>query len=115
MLTWSLGWTGSFEPMVPPRISIARLAMTSLAFMFDCVPEPVCHTTSGKWSSSLPEATSEAASITASAIPPSSLPRSRLASAQARLITPSAWTMAAGWRSQPMGKFIRLRWVWAPQ
>ena len=83
--------------------------------MLDCVPEPVCQTTSGKWSSSRPSATSEAAWITAPAIRASSRPASRLASAQARLITPSAWTIAAGWRSQPMGKFRRLRWVWAPQ
>ena len=33
-LTSSFGWTGFFEPSSPPRISIARLAMTSLAFMF---------------------------------------------------------------------------------
>ena len=33
---------------------MARLAITSLAFMLLCVPEPVCQTTSGKWSSSLP-------------------------------------------------------------
>ena len=32
----------------PPSISIARLAITSLAFMLDWVPEPVCQTTSGK-------------------------------------------------------------------
>ena len=78
MFTWSFGCTGSFEPMVPPRISIARLAMTSLAFMFDWVPEPVCHTTSGKWPSSAPEATSDAASTIASASLGSSFPRSRL-------------------------------------
>ena len=41
-----------------PASSLPRLAMTSLAFMFDCVPEPVCQTTSGKWSFSLPDATS---------------------------------------------------------
>ncbi len=40
MLTWSLGWTGSLLPSTPPASSMARLAMTSLAFMFDCVPEP---------------------------------------------------------------------------
>jgi len=34
------------------------LAITSLRFMLVCVPEPVCHTTSGKWSSSLPSITS---------------------------------------------------------
>ena len=48
ILTWSLGWTGFFEPITPPSISIARLEITSLAFMLDCVPEPVCQTTSGK-------------------------------------------------------------------
>ena len=41
-----------------PASSLPRLAMTSLAFMLDCVPEPVCQTTSGKWSFSLPDATS---------------------------------------------------------
>ena len=45
MLTWSLGCTGDLEPIVPPSISIARFEITSLAFMFDCVPEPVCQTT----------------------------------------------------------------------
>ena len=44
MLTWSLGWTGFFEPITPPSISMARLEITSLAFMFDWVPEPVCQT-----------------------------------------------------------------------
>ena len=33
-----------------PAISLPRLAMTSFAFMFDCVPQPVCQTTSGKCS-----------------------------------------------------------------
>ena len=54
MLTSSLGWTGSFEPSTPPAISMARLEMTSLAFMLDWVPLPVCQTLRGKWSSSLP-------------------------------------------------------------
>ncbi len=58
MLTWSLGWTGLLEPMTPPSISMARFEITSLAFMFDWVPEPVCQTTRGKWSSSLPSMTS---------------------------------------------------------
>ena len=52
ILQWSLGWTGDFDPISPPRISMARFETTSLAFMFDCVPEPVCQTTNGKWSSS---------------------------------------------------------------
>ena len=45
------------EPLTPPRISVARLEMTSLVFMLDWVPEPVWKTTSGKWSISLPEMT----------------------------------------------------------
>ena len=53
MLTWSFGWIGSFEPSSPPASSIARFAMTSFTFMFVCVPEPVCHTHSGKCSSSV--------------------------------------------------------------
>ena len=59
--TWSLGCTGDLVPMVPPASSMARLEMTSLAFMFDWVPEPVWKTTSGKLSSSLPEMTSSPA------------------------------------------------------
>ena len=57
MLTWSFGWTGFLEPMVPPSISMARFEMTSLTFMLVCVPEPVWYTTRGKCSMSLPEMT----------------------------------------------------------
>ena len=42
MFTWSLGWTGFLLPSTPPASSMARLEMTSLAFMFDWVPDPVC-------------------------------------------------------------------------
>ena len=51
-LTSSFGWTGSFEPMTPPASSIARFEMTSLTFMFVCVPLPVCQTRSGNSPSS---------------------------------------------------------------
>ena len=54
MLTSSLGWTGVFDPSTPPASSMARLAMTSLAFMLVWVPLPVCQTRRGKWSSSAP-------------------------------------------------------------
>ena len=40
---------------------MARLEITSLAFMFVCVPLPVCQMRSGKCSSSLPAITSSAA------------------------------------------------------
>jgi hypothetical protein len=39
-LTWSLGWT-FLEDRSSPRSSLARLAITSLVFMFDEVPDPV--------------------------------------------------------------------------
>ena len=45
----------------PPASSLPRFAMTSFTFMFVCVPEPVCQTTSGKWSASFPEIISSAA------------------------------------------------------
>ena len=37
-LTSSLGWTGCSAPRPAPASSLARLAMTSLAFMLLCVP-----------------------------------------------------------------------------
>ena len=44
MFTWSLGCTGALLPNWPPTSWMQRLEMTSFTFMFDCVPEPVCHT-----------------------------------------------------------------------
>ena len=111
MLQWSFGCTGSFDPMVPPMISMARFAITSFAFILDCVPDPVCHTTSGKLSSNLPENTSVAAWIIASARSASNLPEALFASAQAFLIAPSARTMLTGCFSQPIGKFRIDLWV----
>ena len=54
-LTWSLGWT------VLPNASLARVAITSLAFMLLDVPEPVWKTSIGNSASCLPAATSRAA------------------------------------------------------
>ena len=48
-LTWSFGCTGSAE-----QLGDASVAMTSLAFMFDDVPEPVWNTSIGNWSSCTP-------------------------------------------------------------
>ena len=44
MLTWSLGWASS----------PASSAITSFAFMFEEVPEPVWKTSIGNWSSCSP-------------------------------------------------------------
>ena len=52
MLTWSFGWIGSCAPSTPPTSWMQRFEMTSLTFMLDCVPEPVCQTYSGNSASS---------------------------------------------------------------
>ena len=52
---------GFLLPITPPAISMARLEITSFAFMFVCVPLPVCQMRSGKCSSSFPAITSSAA------------------------------------------------------
>src|SRR4051794_39041105 len=94
MFTWSLGCTPS----------PARFAMTSLAFMFEDVPEPVWKTSIGNWSSWSPLATSSAAAAIRSATAESSRPSSALARAAAPLIRPSHCTTDTGTRSPEMGK-----------
>ena len=62
MLISSLGWSSFL-----PASSLPRLAMTSLVFILDWVPEPVCQTTRGKCSLSAPLMTSsQAAEMTRS-------------------------------------------------
>jgi hypothetical protein len=114
LLTSSFGWIGFLLPISPPASSIARFEMTSLAFMFVWVPLPVCHTTSGKWSSSRPSITSSAARTIRSAFSAGRSPSSRFASAAAFLRMPSARIISRGKRSPPMSKWIRERAVWAP-
>src|SRR4051812_30085863 len=79
MFTWSFGWAPS----------PARLAMTSLAFMFELVPEPVWKTSIGNWSSCCPFAISSPAAAIRSAISASSRPRSALTRAAVALMRPS--------------------------
>lgn len=90
--------------------------MTSFTFIFDCVPEPVWNTTSGKCSCSLPEITSSAAAQIASAIL-GSRPNSLFTVAAAFLSTPNAEIIGSGMRSilPPILKFIDERCVCAPQ
>src|SRR5213078_3088128 len=85
----------------------ARLAMTSLAFMFDWVPEPVWKTTSGNSSSHLPAITSSAARAMRSALSAGSWPSARLASADAFFTIPKARITRRPQlnRPRPIGKF----------
>ena len=82
-LTWSLGCT------LRPRISLARCATTSLAFMLDDVPLPVWNTSIGNSASHWPPATSIAAVSIAPAISRSTVPSPALTRAAAALISPS--------------------------
>ena len=68
MLTSSFGCTSS----------PASAAITSLAFMFEEVPEPVWKTSIGNWSSSSPAATRSPAAAIRSALSASSSPSSRV-------------------------------------
>ena len=74
MFTSSFGWTGALLPSCPPASWMARLLITSLTFMLDWVPDPVCQTYSGKFSSSLPVITSSATRAIRSAFQAGSRP-----------------------------------------
>src|SRR5690606_12160939 len=106
-LTWSFGCTSR------PSFCVASDDSTSFMFMFDDVPEPVWYVSTGNWSSYSPVTTWSAAHAIASAMSPSSVPSSLLASAAAFLMRASA----AMWRdSSPLpeiGKFSTARCVWA--
>ena len=82
MLTWSLGCAPS----------PARLAITSLAFMFEEVPEPVWKTSTGNWSSCSPAATASPAAAIRSARSASRIPSSPLTVAAAAFRRPSQRT-----------------------
>ena len=105
MLTWSFGCTPS----------PASAVMTSFAFMFELVPEPVWKTSIGNWSSNSPAATRSAAAAIRPAISESSRPRSALARAAAPLIRPSQCATLAGIGSPETGKLATALSVSPPQ
>ena len=105
MLTSSFGCTSS----------PASDAITSFAFMFDEVPEPVWKTSIGNWSSSSPPATRSAAAAMRSALSASSRPSSPFTRAAAALIRPSQRATGAGIGSPETGKFAIAFRVSAPQ
>ena len=101
-------------PTTPPRIWIARFAITSLAFMLLDVPEPVWKMSTTNSRSCWPAATSCAAWMIASASLASSLPLAVFTSAAAFLISASARITRRGRRSPLTGKFSAARCVCAP-
>ncbi len=108
-LTWSFGCTRSRAPRPPPSSSAARFAMTSLAFMFDEVPEPVWNTSTTNSSSSRPSATSRAARSIASASVGSSSPSSRLTPRRGPLDPARARGSCARGIAQPADREVQHR------
>jgi len=114
MLTSSFGCIGFFDPISPPAISIARLEITSLAFMFVCVPLPVCQMCNGKCSSSFPAITSSAACTINRAFSAESFPMSSFTRAAAFFRMPKPRITDGGIVSRPISKCISDRAVCAP-
>ena len=105
MFTWSLRCT----------LSPASAAMTSLAFMFDDVPEPVWKTSIGNWSSCSPRATASAALAIASASFGSSLPSSAFSARGGALDAPEPVDHADGGTVSPeIGKLSTAFFVSPP-
>jgi hypothetical protein len=104
MFTWSFGWIGALPPRRPVASSFARPATTSLTFMFDCVPEPVCQTRSGNSAASVPSITSSAARTMRACSAAGSSPSPRFTSAAARLRMPKARMIGQGIVSRLMSK-----------
>jgi hypothetical protein len=105
MLTSSFTWTSS----------PARLAITSFAFMFEEVPEPVWKTSIGNWSSSSPAAIRSPAAAIRSALSASSRSSSAFTRAAAALIRPSQRATGTGIGSPETGKFATAFVVSPPQ
>ena len=99
MLMSSFGW----QSFSTPAMALARFAMTSLVFMLDWVPEPVCQTTSGKLSFSSPAMTSSQAFVMAASFSSVIFAgfSSWFASAAAFFRMPKAWVISRGMVSMP--------------
>ena len=98
-----------------PQSSFPLLAITSFAFILDCVPLPVCQTTSGKLSLSFPSITSSQARQMYFIFSSDKFPILKLAIAAAFFNMPKAWMISPGIVSVPILKFSKLLSVCAPQ
>ena len=104
-------FTSSFACTSSP----ASAAITSFAFMFELVPEPVWKTSIGNWSSNSPAAMRSPAAAMRSALSRSSSSRSAFALAAAALMRPSQCATATGIGSPETGKLATALEVSAPQ
>ena len=115
LLTWSFGWIGLLEPIFPPIIWIALLAITSFTFIFVWVPEPVCQTLRGKWESCLPFMTSSAALMIYLLNLISRSLFLALTIAAAFFIIAIEWITKGLTKKSPILKYLFDLWVDAPQ
>ena len=92
---------------------MARLAITSFAFMLELVPEPVWNTSTGNCASYPPAATSSAAVAIAAARSSASTPIRPLTRAAAAFTSPSARICARSRPRPEIGKFSTARCVCA--
>jgi hypothetical protein len=104
-------FTSSFACTSSP----ASAAMTSFAFMFDDVPDPVWKTSIGNWSSNSPFAMRSPAAAILSAFSLSRRPRSAFTRAEAALMRPSQRATETGMGSPETGKFSTALRVSVPQ
>src|SRR4051794_22114508 len=104
-------FTSSFACTPSP----ASVAITSFAFMFEEVPEPVWNTSIGNWSSSSPLPIRSPAAAIRSAFSPSRSPSSAFARAAAALIRPSQRATGAGIGCPETGKLSTALRVSPPQ
>ena len=93
----------------------ASAAITSFAFMFELVPEPVWNTSMGNWSSSSPAAIRSAADVMRAALSGSSRPSSEFTCAAAALMRPSHCATEAGIGSPETAKLATALSVSPPQ
>ena len=116
LFTSSFGCNGLLpSPSTPPATTCARLLTTSFTFMLLWVPDPVCHTTSGNWSSSLLSVISSHTIPIRSHFSADSTPRSRLVSAAAFFRMANALIISSGMCPSPIRKLSFERCVCAPQ
>src|SRR3954452_16475250 len=106
-LTWSFGCTSS------PSAWVARVARTSLTFMFVEVPDPVWNTSIGNSASCSPAATSPAADTIAADRSASRTPSEAFTIAADALICASACTNSGASGRPEIGKFSTARCVCA--
>src|SRR5690606_880776 len=94
----------------------ARLETTSLTFMLDWVPDPVCQMTNGNWSANWPASISSHTWAMRSRFSAGSIPASALVYAAAFLRYANASMISLGIEAEgPILKLLRERSVCAPQ